>query len=46
MTLNLDKASRLWVRERGVGDGTAVFPPLTIGIHTEYVANLQSLTPG
>ena len=46
LTLNLDKTTRLWVRERGVGDGTAVFPPFNIQIHSEYVANIQALTPG
>ena len=43
LLINLDRASRLWVRERADGVATA-FGPFTIT--TDYVATLKSLTPG
>ena len=42
LLINLDRASRLWVRERA--DGVATAGPFTIT--TDYVATLKSLTPG
>ncbi|MEA2716086.1 MAG: hypothetical protein QOI99_403 [Actinomycetota bacterium] len=46
LTVNLDPASRLWVREKGVADGTAVVGLLTLGVHTDYAATIESVTPG
>ncbi len=43
LVINLDRASRLWVRERAVGDATAAG---LVTVHTEYTATLKSLTPG
>jgi len=43
LTINLDRASRLWVRERSVGDVAAAG---LLTVHTEYTATLTSLTPG
>ncbi len=41
--INLDRASRLWVRERAIGDATAGG---LLTVHTEYNATIKSLTPG
>jgi len=47
LTVNLDPSSRLWVKENGVGDGTAVVAGVgTLRVQTNYSATLQSLTPG
>jgi len=47
LTVNLDPGSRLWVKESGVGDGTAVVAGVgTIRVQSQYAATLQSLTPG
>lgn len=43
VVFNLDRGSRLWVRERGVGDANAAG---VLAIHTEYTATLTSLAPG
>jgi hypothetical protein len=43
LTVNVDRASRLWVRERSVLDASAgggLFK-----LHSEYTANIQRLTP-
>ncbi len=42
LTVNLDRGSRLWVKERGVGDAAI---PGVLAVHTEYSATIQSLTP-
>ena len=42
LLINLDRASRLWVRERSTGVATAFGFTVT----TDYVATLKSLTPG
>jgi hypothetical protein len=42
LLINLDRASRLWVRERANGVATAFGFTVT----TDYVATLKSLTPG
>jgi hypothetical protein len=46
LVVNLDRASRLWVRERTVGDATGSISGFTVSVHTEYTATLKSLTPG
>ena len=46
LVINLDRASRLWVRERAVGDATGSISGFTVSVHTEYTATLKSLTPG
>jgi hypothetical protein len=43
LIINLDRGSRLWVRERATGDATAAG---LLTVHIEYVATLKSLTPG
>ncbi len=45
LTVNLDRASRLWVRERGVADATATISGFTLTVHNEYTATIQSLSP-
>ena len=40
------EASRLWVRERAIGDATGSISGFTVSVHTEYTATLKSLTPG
>ena len=42
-TLNLDRGSRLWVRERSVTDASAAGGLFTL--HSEHTATLQRLTP-
>jgi hypothetical protein len=46
VTINLDRASRLWLRERAIGDATGTVSGFPVTIHTEYTATLKSLTPG
>ena len=46
LTVNLDRASRLWVRERGIGDATGTVSGFPVNVHTEYTATLKSLAPG
>ena len=46
LTVNLDRASRLWVRERGLGDATGTVSGIPVNVHTEYTATITSLTPG
>ena len=47
LTVNLDPGTRLWLKENGVGDGTAVVAGIgTLRVQTNYSATLQSLTPG
>jgi hypothetical protein len=46
LTINLDRGTGLWVRERGIGDATGTVGPITVNVHTEYTATLQSLSPG
>ena len=43
LTVNVDRGSRLWVRERAVADASAAGGLVTV--HSEYTANLQRLTP-
>jgi hypothetical protein len=43
LTLNIDRGSRLWVRERAVTDASAAGGLFTL--HSEYSSTLQSLTP-
>ena len=43
LIVNLDRASRLSVRERGTGDATVAG---LINVHAEYTATIKSLTPG
>ncbi|MEA2973298.1 MAG: hypothetical protein QOG82_1756 [Actinomycetota bacterium] len=43
LLINLDRASRLWVRERATGSATAGG---LLTVTTDYVATLKSLTPG
>lgn len=43
LTLNVDRRSRLWVRERSVTDASAGGGLFTL--HSEYTATLQRLTP-
>ncbi|HEX2048271.1 MAG TPA: hypothetical protein VHF27_10925 [Acidimicrobiales bacterium] len=43
LTLNIDRASRLWVRERSVTDASAAGGLFTL--HSEYNATLQRVTP-
>ena len=43
LTLNVDRGSRLWVRERSVADASAGGGLFTL--HSEYTATLQRLTP-
>lgn len=43
LTINLDPASRLWVKERSVADASAAGGLFTL--HSEYTATLQRLTP-
>jgi hypothetical protein len=43
LTVNIDRASRLWVKERGVADATALGGLVTA--HSDYTATLQRLTP-
>jgi hypothetical protein len=42
-TVNLDRTSRLWVRERSVTDASAAGGLFTL--HSEYTATIQRLTP-
>ncbi len=44
LTVNLDRGSRLWVKERGTGDASAAGGLFTL--RTQYEATIQSLTPG
>ena len=47
LTVNLDPASRLWLKESGVGDGTAVVAGVgTLRVQSNYAALIESLTPG
>jgi len=48
LSVNLDPSSRLWLRESGNGDGTAVVPGtgLTVVVKSQYTATIQSLSPG
>ena len=47
LTVNLDPGSRLWVKESGVGDGTAVVAGVgTLRLQTQYAATITSLSPG
>ena len=46
VTINLDRATRLWLRERAIGDATGTVSGIPINVHTEYTATLKSLTPG
>ena len=43
LTLNVDRATRLWVRERSVTDASAGGGLFVV--HSEYTATLQRLTP-
>ncbi|MGI8983404.1 MAG: hypothetical protein ACR2HM_02535 [Acidimicrobiales bacterium] len=43
LTVNVDRGSRLWVKERSVTDASAAGGLLTV--HSEYTATLQRLTP-
>ena len=43
LTVNIDRSSRLWVRERSVTDASAGGGLITL--HSEYTATLQRLTP-
>ena len=43
LTVNLDRTSRLWVRERSVTDASVAGGLVTV--HSEYTATLQRLTP-
>jgi hypothetical protein len=43
LTLNVDRGSRLWVKERSVADASAAGGLFTL--HSEYTATLQRLTP-
>ena len=43
LTVNVDRASRLWVRERSVTDASAAGGLFTA--HSEYTATMQRLTP-
>lgn len=43
LTVNVDRGSRLWVKERSVTDATALGGLVTA--HSEYTATLQRLTP-
>ncbi len=43
LTVNVDRGSRLWVKERSVLDATALGGLVTA--HSEYTATLQRLTP-
>ena len=43
LTVNVDRGSRLWVRERSVTDASAGGGLFTL--HSEYTATLQRLTP-
>ena len=42
-TVNLDRTSRLWVKERSVTDASAAGGVITL--HSEYTATLQRLSP-
>jgi hypothetical protein len=43
LTVNVDRASRLWVKERSVLDATAAGGLITV--HSEYSASIQRVTP-
>ena len=43
LTVNVDRTSRLWVRERSVLDASAAAG--LFKLHSEYTANIQRLTP-
>lgn len=43
LTVNVDRVSRLWVKERSVTDASAAAGLFTL--HSEYTATLQRLTP-
>ena len=43
LTLNVDRSSRLWVKERSVADASAAGG--LFRLHSEYTATLQRLTP-
>jgi hypothetical protein len=43
LTVNLDRGSRLWVKERSVTDASAAGGLFTV--HSEYTATMQRLTP-
>lgn len=43
LTLNIDRATRLWVRERSVTDASAAGGLFTL--HSEYSTTIQSLSP-
>jgi hypothetical protein len=43
LTVNVDRTSRLWVRERSVLDASAAGG--LFKLHSEYTANIQRLTP-
>jgi hypothetical protein len=44
LVVNIDPGTRLWVKERGVGDASGFGGAFSA--HTQYEATLQSLTPG
>jgi len=43
LTVNVDRGSRLWVKERSVADASAAGGLFTL--HSEYTATLQRITP-
>jgi hypothetical protein len=43
LTVNIDRGSRLWVKERAVTDASAAGGLFTV--HSEYTATIQRLTP-
>lgn len=43
LTVNVDRGSRLWVKERSVADASAAGGLFTV--HSEYTATMQRLTP-
>ena len=43
LTINIDRGTRLWVRERAVTDASAAGGLFTL--HSSYTATIQSLTP-
>jgi hypothetical protein len=45
ITVNLDRGSRLWVRETGLGDGTAAVGGFNLVVHSDYTARIERLTP-
>ncbi|MEA2686347.1 MAG: hypothetical protein QOE93_1542, partial [Actinomycetota bacterium] len=45
LTVNLDPASRLWLKESGTGDATAVTGFGTFRVQSQYGATIESITP-